>query len=115
MPVSPYSAGQATKAKPPLDLSDLQPVRRDFAFIVDAGIAAEQLIRAARNVDKKLVASVSLFDVFEGGAMGEGKKSLAIEVTLQPSEKTLTDDEIDAVSKKIIAAVEKATGGTLRG
>ena len=82
--------------------------------MVDAGISADQLIRAARNVDKKLVADVSLFDVFEGGALGEGKKSLAIEVTLQPVEKTLTDEDIEAVSKKIITAVEKATGGVLR-
>jgi phenylalanyl-tRNA synthetase beta chain len=110
----PEPKKKATKAKPPLDLSAFQPLRRDFAFVVDAGLAAEQLIRAARNVDKKLIADVSLFDVFEGGAMGDGKKSLAIEVTLQPTEKTLTDEEIDTVSKKIIAAVEKATGGTLR-
>ena len=103
-----------TRARPPLELSDLQPLRRDFAFVVDDGVPAEQLIRAARGVDKKLIVDVSLFDVFEGGALGEGKKSLAIEVTLQPVEKTLTDEEIDAVSKRIVTAVEKATGGTLR-
>tara|TARA_R110000868_G_scaffold125417_1_gene331313 strand:+ start:1075 stop:3507 length:2433 start_codon:yes stop_codon:yes gene_type:complete len=106
---------KSTRAKPPLNLSDLQLVRRDFAFVVDASVAADVLIRAARNADKKLITDVSLFDVFEGGSMGEGKKSLAIEVTLQPVEKTLTDEEIDAVSKAIIAAAEKATGGTLRG
>lgn len=111
----PEPKKKPTRARPPLELADLQPVRRDFAFVVDAGITADQLLRAARNVDKKLVTEVSLFDVFEGGALGEGKKSLAIEATLQPVEKTLTDEEIDAASKKIIAAVEKATGGTLRG
>jgi phenylalanyl-tRNA synthetase beta chain len=111
----PEPKKKATKAKPPLDLSALQPVRRDFAFVVDTKVSAEQLLRAARNVDKKLIADVSLFDLFEGGAMGEGRKSLAIEVTMQPTEKTLTDEEIDAVSKKIIAAIEKATGGSLRG
>ncbi|MGB3809140.1 MAG: phenylalanine--tRNA ligase subunit beta [Parvibaculum sp.] len=111
----PEPKKKATRAKPPLDLSDLQPLRRDFAFVVDASVSADQLLRAARNVDKKLIADVSLFDVFEGGSLGEGKKSLAIEVTLQPVEKTLTDEEIEAVSKKIVAAVEKATGGTLRG
>ena len=110
----PAPKQKATRAKPPLDLSAFQPLRRDFAFVVDAGVAADQLIRAARNVDRKLIADVSLFDVFEGGAMGEGRKSLAIEVTLQPVEKTLTDEEIEAVSKKIVAAVEKATGGALR-
>lgn len=106
---------KATRAKSPLVMSDLQPLRRDFAFVVEAGVAADALIRAAKNADKKLITDVSLFDVFEGGAMGEGKKSLAIEVTLQPTEKTLTDEEIDAVSKAVIAAVVKATGGTLRG
>ena len=111
----PMPKKKATRARPPLNLSDLQPVRRDFAFVVDVDLAADTLIRAARNADKKLIVDVSLFDVFEGGAMGEGKKSLAIEVTLQPVEKTLNDEEIDAVSKSVIAAVEKATGGTLRG
>tara|TARA_R110002074_G_scaffold4253_2_gene21240 strand:+ start:2093 stop:4525 length:2433 start_codon:yes stop_codon:yes gene_type:complete len=111
----PEPKKKPTRAKPPLNLSDLQPVRRDFAFVVDAGVAADTLIRAARNADKKLITDVSLFDVFEGGSMGEGKKSLAIEVTLQPVEKTLNDEEIDAVSKAIIAAAEKATGGSLRG
>lgn len=111
----PEPKRKATRAKPPLDLSPLQPVRRDFAFVVDESVSADRLIRAARNVDRKLIAEVSLFDVFEGGALGEGKKSLAIEATLQPAEKTLTDEEIEAVSKRIVAAVEKATGGTLRG
>jgi phenylalanyl-tRNA synthetase beta chain len=111
----PEPKKKPTRARTPLDLADLQPVRRDFAFVVDANVAADALMRAARNVDKKLIVDVGLFDVFEGGTMGEGKKSLAIEVTLQPTEKTLTDEDIDAVSKKIIAAVEKATGGTLRG
>ena len=111
----PEPKRKATRAKPPLDMSDLQPLRRDFAFVVAESVTADQVIRAARGADKKLITDVSLFDVFEGGSLGEGQKSLAIEVTLQPVEKTLTDEEIDAVSKKIVAAVEKATGGTLRG
>ncbi|MEP2828851.1 phenylalanine--tRNA ligase subunit beta [Parvibaculum sp.] len=111
----PEPKRKATRAKPPLDMSDLQPLRRDFAFVVAENVTADQVIRAARGTDKKLIVDVSLFDVFEGGSLGEGQKSLAIEVTLQPVEKTLTDEEIDAVSKKIVAAVEKATGGTLRG
>lgn len=106
---------KATRAKPPLELSDLQPVRRDFAFVVDEKVTADQLLRAARGAEKKLIADVSLFDVFEGGSLADGEKSLAIEVTLQPQERTLTDEEIEAVSKKIVAAVEKATGGALRG
>jgi len=111
----PEPKRKPTRAKPPLTLSDLQPLRRDFAFVVDEGVAADALMRAARGVDRKLITDVSLFDLFEGGAMGPGKKSLAIEVTLQPTEKTLTDEEIEAVSKKIIAAIERATNGTLRG
>jgi phenylalanyl-tRNA synthetase beta chain len=110
----PEPKRKATRAKPPLALSDLQPLRRDFAFVVDEKVSADQLLRAARGADRKLIADVSLFDLFEGGALGEGRKSLAIEVTLQPVEKTLTDEEIEAVSKAIVAAVEKATGGTLR-
>lgn len=82
--------------------------------MVDEKVSADRLLRAARGADKKLIADVSLFDLFEGGALGAGKKSLAIEVTLQPVEKTLMDEEIEAVSKAIVAAVEKATGGTLR-
>ena len=95
-----------------LELSPLQPVHRDFAFLVAADVEAGTVVRAARGADKGLVTDVSLFDVFEG--MEAGKKSLAIAVTLQPTDGTLTDDQIDAVARKIVAAVEKATGGTLR-
>ena len=111
----PEPKKKPTKAKPPLDISDLQPVRRDFAFIVMKDLPAETLVRAARGADRKLIVDVALFDMFEGGNMADDQKSLAIEVTLQPAEKTLTDEDIDAVSNKIIAAVIKATGGVLRG
>ena len=74
----------------------------------------KKIMRAAKGADKALITDVALFDVFEGDTIGEGKKSLAIAVTLQPRDKTLTDAEIDAVSAKVIGAVEKATGGTLR-
>ncbi|MEM8856251.1 MAG: phenylalanine--tRNA ligase subunit beta, partial [Pseudomonadota bacterium] len=108
----------ASKAKGPtrplLVLSPFQPVSRDFAFLVDAEVAAEQLIRAARGADKTLVSEVALFDAYEGQGIPEGKKSLAIAVTLQPREKTLTDAEIEAVGEKIVAQVAKATGGVLR-
>ncbi len=110
----PEPKRKATRARPPLDLSGLMPLRRDFAFVVDAQVPAGDLLRAARGADKQLVSEVTLFDLFEGGALGEGKKSLAIEVTIEPHEKTLTEEEIEAVSKKIVAAVEKATGGSLR-
>ncbi|MFO1187188.1 MAG: phenylalanine--tRNA ligase subunit beta [Alphaproteobacteria bacterium] len=102
------------KAKPKLDAPDLMPVARDFAFVVDAAVRAIDLVKAARGADKALIAEVSVFDVYEGKGIDAGKKSLAIEVRLQPREKTLTDEEIEAVSLRIIAAVTKATGGTLR-
>jgi len=105
---------RAGRAKPPLKLSVFQPVERDFAFIVDRDLPAETLLRAARGVDRKLVSEIRLFDVYEGKGLPEGKKSLAIAVTLQPQEATLTDAEIEAFSKRLVAAVEKATGGTLR-
>jgi phenylalanyl-tRNA synthetase beta chain len=97
-----------------LEAADLLPVRRDFAFVLDAAVPAGDVVKAALAVDKKLIAGVSVFDLFEGESLGQGKKSLALEVTLQPREKTLTDHEIEAVAAKVIAAVGKATGGTIR-
>jgi phenylalanyl-tRNA synthetase beta chain len=102
-------------AKPALDASDLQPVRRDFAFLLDRDVAAGDVVRAASVTDRALISGVDVFDVFTGQGVPEGKKSLAIEVTLQPRDKTLTDAEIEAVAAKIVAAVTKATGGELRG
>ncbi|WP_428926896.1 phenylalanine--tRNA ligase subunit beta [Marinibacterium sp. SX1] len=101
--------------RPALDLHDLQAVERDFAFVVDAGVEALTLVNAAQGADKALIADVRVFDEFIGGSLGEGKKSLAIAVRLQPTEKTLTDGDIEAVSKKIVDKVTKATGGELRG
>jgi len=103
------------RTRPLLRLSVFQPVERDFAFIVDRDVTAEALLRAARGADRKLVTDIRLFDVYEGKGLPDGKKSLAIAVTLQPQEATLTDAEIEAFSAKLVAAVEKATGGTLRG
>jgi phenylalanyl-tRNA synthetase beta chain len=102
-------------AKPALEASDLQPVRRDFAFLLDRDVAAGDVVRAASSADRTLISETRVFDVFTGQGVPEGKKSLAIEVTLQPREKTLTDSEIEAVAAKIVAAVQKATGGELRG
>ncbi len=111
----PEPKRKATRTKPPLMLSGLQAVKRDFAFVLDKSQDAATLLRAASGADKKLITSVSVFDVFEGASLGEGKKSVAIEVTIQPTDKTLTDEEIDAISKKILENVEKSTGGVLRG
>jgi len=103
-----------SKARPYLDLPQLHTVDRDFAFVVDADVPAAKVLAAARSADKKLITAASLFDVFEGGDLGDGKKSLAINVVVQPIEKTLTDVEIDVIEEKIVASVEKATGGVLR-
>ena len=102
------------RARPPLETMALLPVTRDFAFVLDAGVAAGDVVKAAQSADKALIAAVEVFDLFEGGSLGAGKKSLAIEVTMNPRERTLTDDEIAAVGKKVVAAVQKATGGEIR-
>ena len=102
---------QKGTAKPALQLSGLMSVSRDFAFVVDDKVQAAELVKAARGVDKVTVAEAQVFDVFK---LADGKTSLALEVTLQPKDKTFTDEEIDALSAKIVAAVGKATGATLR-
>ena len=106
---------RAGRAKPPLHLSVFQPIERDFAFVVDHDLPAETLLRAARGVDRKLATEIRLFDVYQGAGLPDGKKSLAITVVLQPQERTLTDAEIEAFSQRLIAQVEKATRGQLRG
>jgi len=111
----PVPRAKATRTKPPLDFSDFQAVKRDFAFVVDKETQSSVLMRAINGADKKLISDVRVFDLFEGASLGEGKKSIAIEVTLQPTVKTLTDEEIEAVAAKIIANVAKSTGGVLRG
>jgi phenylalanyl-tRNA synthetase beta chain len=110
----PTPKPRATKTKPALEVVELLPVRRDFAFVVDRALAADHLLKAVRGAEKKLIADVTLFDVYEGKGVPEGKKSLAVEVTLQPREKTLTDEEIEAVGRAIIAAAEKGAGAVLR-
>jgi phenylalanyl-tRNA synthetase beta chain len=111
----PDAKAKPTRAKPLLELSAFQPVSRDFAFIVDRAVRAGDIVRLAQGADRKLIAGVTVFDVYEGKGIDPDKKSVAIAVTLQPREKTLTDQEIDAVAAKIVAEVTKKTGGTLRG
>ncbi len=96
-------------------MADLQAVERDFAFVVAADVAALDLVNAAAGADKALIDEVRVFDEFIGGSLGEGQKSLAITVRMQPRDKTLTEEEIEAVAGKIVEKVGKATGGTLRG
>ncbi len=108
----PKSKGKARATFAP---SPYPAVERDFAFVVDAKVTADEVLKAARGVDRLLIERAELFDVYEGKGVPEGKKSLAIAVRLQPRDKTLTDAEIDAVAAKIVAAVAKATGAVLRG
>jgi len=104
-----------SRARPAMVAPDLLPVRRDFAFVLDESVPAGDVVRAAAGADKTLITDVSVFDVFAGKSLGPGKKSVAIEVTLQPRERTLTDPEIEAVAKKVIAEVKRVTGGEIRG
>lgn len=109
----PLGKGKGGKAKPALAASDLQSLARDFAFVVPSEMAAEDLLKAVRGAEKKLVTGVSLFDIYEGPGVAEGHKSLAVEVTIQPVDRTLTDEDIDAISQRIITQAEKA-GAILR-
>ncbi len=111
----PPPKAKSSKARPKLMLSPFQPVERDFAFLVGAAVEAEKIVRAARNADKALISGTRVFDLYAGKGVPEGRKSIAIAVTLQPVERTLTDVEIEAVSAKIVTAVTKATGAVLRG
>lgn len=111
----PEAKAKATRVKPLLDLSPFQPVERDFAFVVARSVASGDLVKAAAGVDRKLITGVNVFDVYEGPGIDADKKSVALSVTLQPREKTLTDAEIEAVTAKIVAEVGKKTGASLRG
>ncbi|MER9546220.1 phenylalanine--tRNA ligase subunit beta [Mesorhizobium sp. M0437] len=111
----PEPKAKPTRTKPRLDLSAFQAVKRDFAFVVDKAVEAGTLVRAALAADRKLISGVSVFDVFEGAALGAAKKSIAIEVSIQPVEKTLTDEDFEALAKRIVENVGKQTGGVLRG
>ncbi|SCM69005.1 phenylalanine--tRNA ligase subunit beta [Donghicola eburneus] len=106
---------KAATTRAALKVSDLQAVERDFAFVVDANVEALTLVNAAAGADKALIEEVRVFDEFIGGSLGEGKKSLAITVRIQPTETTLKEKDLEAISTKIVEKVQKATGATLRG
>ncbi|WP_426124929.1 phenylalanine--tRNA ligase subunit beta [Pararhizobium sp. PWRC1-1] len=110
----PEPKKKATRTKPALELSPFQAVKRDFAFVVDKTVEAGAILKAASSADRKLVTGVNVFDIFEGASVGEGKKSVAIEVVIQPADRTLTDEDFEALTGKIIANVTKNTGGVLR-
>ncbi|RDJ23567.1 phenylalanine--tRNA ligase subunit beta [Bosea caraganae] len=111
----PLPKYKPTKVKPKLNLSGFQPVTRDFAFIVDGKVAAGDMLKTAQNADRALISDVAVFDLYEGPGVEAGKKSVALAVTLQPVEKTLTDAEIEAVGGKIVAEMAKRYGAALRG
>ncbi len=110
----PEPKRKAAKTKPAIALSPLMPLSRDFAFVVDRATPAGEVSRAVAAADRTLISGVTVFDVYEGKGVPEGKKSVAVEVQIQPRDKTLTDAEIEALSAKIVAAAAKATGATLR-
>jgi phenylalanyl-tRNA synthetase beta chain len=111
----PEPQRRGVKTKAALDLSTLMPLRRDFAFLVGAGTPAGDLIRPILGADKALIAEARVFDVYQGQGVPEGMKSVAVEVVVQPREKTLTDAEIEGLSGRIVAAADKAVGAKLRG
>lgn len=111
----PEPKAKATRTRPRLDLSPFQAVKRDFAFVVEKSVEAGALTRAALAADRKLIAGVTVFDLFEGPSLGAGRKSVAIEVSIQPVDKTLTDEDFEALAGRIVDNVKKQTGGVLRG
>ncbi|WP_455480809.1 phenylalanine--tRNA ligase subunit beta [Bartonella sp. B12(2025)] len=110
----PEPKKKATKSRSPLKLSPFQMVRRDFAFVVDKTVASSLIVRAASGADKKLIHSVRVFDLFEDKMLGEDKKSIAIEIAIQPIECTLTDKDLEEIAAKVVENVTKATGAFLR-
>jgi phenylalanyl-tRNA synthetase beta chain len=110
----PAARSRGSRTRATLDISDLMPLERDFAFVVDSGVSADQVVKAARGADRKLIEAVEPFDIYDGKGVPEGKKSLAIAVTIQPRERTLTDPEIEEIAQKIVNVVAKATGAVLR-
>ncbi|MFD0464309.1 phenylalanine--tRNA ligase subunit beta [Microvirga aerilata] len=110
----PPPKAKPTKMKPKLNLPDFQPLTRDFAFVVGRNVAAGDIVKAAQGAERQLIVGVDVFDIYEGTGIDPDKKSVAIAVTLQPTEKTLTDVEIEAVSAKIVGEVSKKTGAVLR-
>ena len=111
----PQPKPKATKTRGVLDVSAFQPVRRDFAFLVERSVKAADILKAAQGADKKLITGASVFDIYEGKGVAEGMKSVAVEIVLQPQERTLTDVEIEAIAGRIVAEVSKKTGASLRG
>jgi phenylalanyl-tRNA synthetase beta chain len=110
----PESRKKIREAKPQFIISDYQKVIRDFAFVVDEKYSSGEIITLVKNIDKDLIKNVKIFDVYQGENIEKEKKSIAFNVTFEPKDKTLSDEDIERVSKKIISLVQDATGATLR-
>ena len=110
----PHSRQKIREAKPQFIVSDYQKVVRDFAFEIDEKYSSGEIIGLVRKIDKELIKNVKIFDVYQGENIASGKKSIAFNVTLEPKDKTLSDNDIDQISKKIISTVQERTGATLR-
>lgn len=110
----PLPRTKAGSSRGALKVSDFQAVERDFAFVVNKEVLSEQIIKVIKSVDKKLIDNISVFDIYQGPGIDDDKKSVAVNVRLQPAEKTMTDEEIDTIRQQIITAVDKKTGGKLR-
>lgn len=110
----PVMKARATKTKSVLERSELTPIRRDLAFVVETSVAAAEIVRHAQGVDKQLISQIEVFDVYQGPGVPEDMKSVAFEMTIQPKEK-LKDEDIQALMDKVVAAVAKGCGGVLRG
>jgi len=110
----PESRKKIREVKPQFLVSDYQKVIRDFAFVIDEKYSSGEIISLVKKIDKELIKTVKIFDVYQGDNIGDGKKSIAFNVTLEPKDKTLSDKDIDQISKKIISTVQESTGAILR-
>lgn len=111
----PSPKAKPTKTKAKLDLAELMPVERDFAFVVERTVAAADILKAAQAADRTLITGLSVFDLYEGPGVPDGKKSVAIAATLQPHDRSLTEADLDALTQRVVAEVGKRTGAVLRG
>ena len=110
----PESRTKIREIKPQFIVSDYQKVVRDFAFVIDEKYSSGEIINLVKNIDKELIKIVRIFDIYQGDNIEKGKKSIAFNVTFEPKDKTLSDEDIEKVSKKIVSIVQSTTGATLR-
>jgi len=110
----PESKKKIREAKPQFIVSDYQKVVRDFAFVIDEKYESSEIINLVKKIDEDLIKNIKIFYVYKGENIDSGKKSIAFSVTLEPKDKTLSENDIEQISKKIILTVQKSTNATLR-